>query len=84
LAPSYAENKIYISAPFPNASLHASETAFAKKLFESKIQHDAIQCPNGNDESAILSMRQRAMSFNQDRGNTIIILAWTLPSQSGG
>ena len=85
LAPSYAENKIYISAPFPkSASLHASETAFAKKLLESEIQHDAIQCPNGNDESAILSMRQRAMSFNQDRGNTIITLAWTLPSQSGG
>ena len=85
LAPSYAENKIYISAPFPkSASLHESETAFAKKLFESKIQHDAIQCPNGNDEPAILSMRERAISFNQDRGNTIITLAWTLPSQSGG
>jgi len=84
-APSYAENKIYISAPFPkSASLHESETAFAKKLLESEIQHDAIQCPNGNDEPAISRMRQRAMSFNQDRGGTIITLDWTLPSQSGG
>ena len=79
LAPSYAENKIYISAPFPkSASLHASETAFAKRLLESEIQHDAVQCPNGNDEPAISSMRQRAISFNQDRGSTIITLDWTL------
>jgi len=85
LAPSYAENKIYISAPFPkSASLHASETAFAKKLLEAEIQHDAIQCPNGNDEPAILSMRQRAISFNHDRGNTIVTLDWTLQSPSGG
>ena len=79
LAPSYAENKIYISAPFPkSASLHASETAFAKRLLESEIQHDAVQCPNGNDEPAILSMRQRAIGFNQDRGNTIMTVDWTL------
>ena len=84
-APSYAENKIYISAPFPkNTSLHASEIAFAKKLLESEIQHDAVQCPNGNDEPVISSMRQRAISFNQDRGNTIVTLDWTLQSQSGG
>jgi hypothetical protein len=79
LAPSYAENKVYISAPFPkSASLHANETAFAKKLLESEIQHDVVQCPNGNDEPAISSMRQRAISFNQDRGSTIITLDWTL------
>jgi hypothetical protein len=85
LAPSYAENKVYISAPFPkSASLHASETAFAKRLLESEIQHDAVQCPNGNDEPVISSMRQRAIRFNQDRGNTIVTLDWTLQSQSGG
>ena len=85
LAPSLAENKVYISAPFPkSASLHVSETAFAKKLLESKMQHDAVQCPNGNDEPVISSMRQRAISFNQDRGNTIVTLDWTLQSQSGG
>jgi hypothetical protein len=85
LAPAYAENKIYISAPFPkNTSLHASETAFAKRLTESQIQHDVVQCPNGNDEPVISSMRQRAIRFNQDRGNTIVTLDWTLQSQSGG
>jgi hypothetical protein len=84
LAPSLAENKVYISAPFPkSASLHASETAFAKKLLESKMQHDAVQCPNGNDEPVISSMRQRAISFNQDRGNTIVTLDWALQSPSG-
>src|SRR5262249_46312665 len=69
LAPSNADNKIYISAPFPKStSLHVNETAFAKKLVESKIQHGPVQCPNGVDEPSVLSMRQRAISFNQDRG----------------
>jgi hypothetical protein len=79
LAPSHTENKIYMSTPFPkSASLYASETAFAKKLLESEIRHDAVQCPNGNDEPSISSMRQRAISFNQDRGNMIITLNWML------
>jgi hypothetical protein len=79
LAPSYTDNKVYISAPFPKSvSLHANEKAFARKLHESKIQHGAVQCPNGSDEPSILSMQQRAISFNQDRGNTIITLGWTL------
>jgi hypothetical protein len=78
-APSYAENKIYISAPFPkNTSLHASEIAFAKKLLESEIQHDVVQCPNGNDEPSISSMQQRAISFNHELGKTIINLNWKL------
>jgi hypothetical protein len=79
LAPSYADNKVYMSAPFPKSvSLHANEKAFARKLHESKIQHGAVQCPNGSDEPSILSMRQRTISFNQDRGNTIITFGWTL------
>jgi hypothetical protein len=84
LAPSYADNKVYISAPFPKSvSLHANEKAFARKLHESKIQHGAVQCPNGSDEPSLLSMRQRAISFNEDRGNTIVTLGWTHQSQSG-
>jgi hypothetical protein len=84
LAPSNADNKIYLSAPFPkSSSLHVNETAFAKKLRESKIQHGAVQCPNGVDEPSVLSMRQRAISFNQDRGNTIVTLGWAVQSQSG-
>jgi len=81
LAPSNADNKIYISAPFPKStSLYVNEIAFAKKLRESKIQHGAVQCPIGVDEPSVLSMRQRAISFNQDRGNTIVTLGWTLQS----
>jgi hypothetical protein len=77
LAPSYAENKVYISSPFPkSAALYNTETAFAKMLFQSEIQHDAVQCPYGNDEPAISSMREYAISFNHDLGNTIITLNW--------
>ena len=85
VAPSYAENKVYVSAPFlKSESLYATETAFAKALHESELPHDVIQCPNGTDEPTILSMRQHAISFNQDRGNTIVTLDWTLQNRSGG
>jgi len=85
LAPSYAENKVYISAPFlKSASLYATETAFAKELQASELPHDVVQCPNGTDEPKILNMRQHAISFNQDRGNTIVTLDWTLQNRSGG
>ena len=48
LAPSYAENKVYVSAPFlKSTSLYATETAFAKQLHESELPHDVVQCPNG-------------------------------------
>jgi hypothetical protein len=77
LAPSYAENKVYISSPFPkSAPLSNTETAFAKMLFQSEIQHNAVQCPNGNDEPSISNMRQHAISFNHELGNTIITLNW--------
>lgn len=85
LAPSYAENKVYVSAPFlKSTSLYATETAFAKALHESELPHDVVQCPNGTDEPTILSLRQHAISFNQDRGNTIVTLDWTLQNPSGG
>jgi hypothetical protein len=85
LAPSNVENKVYVSAPFlKSESLYATETAFAKALHESELPHDVIQCPNGTDEPTILSMRQHAISFNKDRGNTIVTLDWTLQNRSGG
>src|ERR1019366_9479064 len=38
IAPSYAENKVYVSAPFlKSESLYATETAFAKALHESEL-----------------------------------------------
>jgi hypothetical protein len=84
LAPSYAENKVYVSAPFlKGESLNATEIAFAKELHESELPHDVVQCPNGTDELKISSMRQDAISFNRDRGNTIVTLDWTLQNRSG-
>jgi hypothetical protein len=75
LAPSYAENKVYISSPFPKStSLYSTETAFAKML--SHTQHDAVQCPNGKDEPSVSSLREHAISFNHELGRTIITLNW--------
>jgi hypothetical protein len=77
LAPSHAEHKVYISPPFPkSAALNSTEAAFDRMLLQSQIQHDAVQCPNGNDEPATSSMRQYAISFNRKLGNTIITLNW--------
>jgi len=77
LAPSQAEHKIYISPLFPkSAALSNTETAFNQMLVKSKIRHDDVQCPNGNDEDSISSMRQTAISFNHKVGNTIITLDW--------
>jgi hypothetical protein len=77
LASSHREKKIYISSPFARAeSLTASKTAFVKMLFRSNIKHIDVQCPMGKDEPSILSMRNNAISFNQNRGNVIITLNW--------
>ena len=77
LAPSYAENKVYISSPFPkSASLKTSETSFAKMLVQSKIQHDGVQCPTGTDKPSIANMREYAIGFSHDLGNTIITYNW--------
>ena len=77
LAPSYAEKKVYISSPFPKStSLSAIEGNFGETLSQSKEQHDVVQCPIGKDEQSILSMRERAISFNHDRGYTIITRNW--------
>jgi hypothetical protein len=77
LAPSYAENKVYISSPFPkSASLDSTETAFAKMLSHTGIQHDATQCPNDKDEPSVSSLREHAISFNHELGRTIFTLNW--------
>jgi hypothetical protein len=81
LAPSHAEHKVYISPPFPkSAELSNTETAFAQMLLQSGVQHDDVQCPIGNDEGSISTMREHAISFNRKVGNTIVTLSWK-PSQ---
>jgi hypothetical protein len=75
-AQSYTEDKVYYSAPFAkNSSLHASEADFAKKLSQSRIKYDVVQCPNSIDQSSISAMRDHAIGFSQERGKTIISLA---------
>jgi hypothetical protein len=81
LASSHAEKKVYISPLFPkSATLSDIEASFGQMLSQSNIRHDDIQCPNGNDEAALSSMRQYAISFNQGTGNTVVNLNWN-PSQ---
>jgi hypothetical protein len=90
LATSYAEKKVYVSPPFRKDTdshiaaaqmLHQDqpgtiEGTFGEMLSQSKKQHDAVQCPIGKDERSILSMREHAISFNHNRGYTIITQNW--------
>lgn len=68
LAPSNADNKVYISPPFPkNADI---AIAFGQMLLQ--VQHDDVQCPIAYDKGLVSIMRQHAISFNRNAGNTII------------
>jgi glutaredoxin-related protein len=76
-ARSSAESKTYFTAPFFRTStLYADEKEIAAKLRQLQLKYDTVQCPNSIDQSSILAMRDRAMTFNQERGETIVILSW--------
>jgi hypothetical protein len=75
LAPSHAEHKVYMSAPFPaGGALATADHLFDRRLEQAGIRHDDVQCPRANGERAALVMRQHAIAFNQKLGNTIIPL----------
>ena len=77
VAPSYAENKVYVSQLFPkNGTLIKTETAFGEMLSQSNVRHDNVQCPKNKDEQMIARMRQHAIAFNSKAGKAIIALDW--------
>ena len=77
LAPSHAEHKVYMSAPFPSDWAPGSaDNALDRVLNQSGVRHDDVQCPRANDESSIIVMRQQAIGFNHLAGNEIVNLDW--------
>jgi hypothetical protein len=75
-ARSEAENRIYITTAFASqSSLHTTETAFAQKLAKADVQPNAVQCPIGNDEASILTMREHLIRFSDELGRTIVSLS---------
>jgi hypothetical protein len=77
IAPSDTEHKVYMSAPFPTSvSLDDAQSAFGRMLTQSRLRHDCVQCPRGDDEQSALVMQQQAISFNRKVGNEITHLNW--------
>jgi hypothetical protein len=77
LAPSHTDHKVYVSRPFPSSAAWGSpDSALDRKLSQSGIVHDVVQCPRADDERSIAVMRQEAISFNHLAGNQIVNLDW--------
>ncbi len=74
IAPS--QHAVYMSAPFPNDTpMETLEAAFAHALDRARVEHDAVQCPRGSQES-IATMRLQAMQYNRASGNKIVEFDW--------
>ena len=77
LAPSHAEHKVYMSAPFPsNGAWGTADSNLDRLLNQSGVKHDDVQCPRAGDERSIVTMRKKAIEFNYKAGNEIVDLNW--------
>lgn len=74
LAPSQADNKVYISQPFVADDLGVGDDQFKKTLTRSGISVDDIQCPRAATDDAIAAMRRYAITFNRDSGHAVIFI----------
>src|SRR5487761_781645 len=69
LAVSPARHTVYVSPPFADdQSRETTEAEFGHALDHAMLQHDAVQCPQGNAQS-ITAMKSHAIQFNQASGN---------------
>ena len=76
LAAVPAQHKIYMSAAFPtDSAMETLEAAFGRALDRALIQHDAVQCPRG-DQQSIAAMKLKAIQFNRDSGNKVVEFNW--------
>jgi hypothetical protein len=77
LAPSRAEHRIYLTAPFSGPTDTAdAEDAFARAVRASGHSPDDVQCPRTGSEAMALEMQQHAVALNKTRGNEIVELHW--------
>jgi hypothetical protein len=77
LAPSQAEHKIYMTAPFSvNSEPDNSEARFDDVLGGLHLRHDDVQCPHSNDEASAVADKQYAIEVNRKSGNQVVNLHW--------
>jgi hypothetical protein len=66
------EHKVYMSEPFQtDASMDTVTEAFSHLLARLNLRHGEVQCPRGDTERSISTMRDYAISFNRLNGNEI-------------
>jgi hypothetical protein len=77
IAPSHAEHKVYMTAPFfGNLATDDAESELAQTLSRSGLRYDDVQCPQGDDEATLATMQQHAIAMNRDLGVQIVNLRW--------
>jgi hypothetical protein len=77
LAPSGADHKIYMTAPFQESSATGdAESQFRRSLSWSGLVYDVVQCPRSDNETAALAAQQQAMDYNRKLGNQIVSMHW--------
>jgi hypothetical protein len=77
LAPSEADHKIYLTAPFPEGSATGdAESQFRRSLSWSGLVFDVVQCPRSDDEIAAQAAEQQAIEYNRRLGNQIVAMKW--------
>ncbi|TGD99356.1 hypothetical protein [Methylobacterium nonmethylotrophicum] len=69
---------VYLSAPFSTvAAMPSLDAAFGRMLDRTRRAHDPVQCPRAEDANALRAMRQTALRYNREDGETVVELDWT-------
>lgn len=77
IATSGRVNKIYMTDPFlTSTSMESLERDFDQLLDHLGRVHDSVQCPTGPNEQRVRTMRQYAVTFNQQAGKAIVFVDW--------
>lgn len=78
LAPADADNRIFVSRPFPSDGPTA-EAEFNDALARRHLRHDAVQCPRAGDEESAVAMWQYAVEVNREWGRQVVDLPLQAP-----
>ena len=76
VAPSDAQNRIYVSKPFPIRVQGADEPGFDSALTEHHLAHDTVECARAENEAAAIIMRQHTIDVNRQWRRQVIDVPW--------
>jgi hypothetical protein len=77
IAPSHAEQKLYMSPVFEaDGPASVAESEFAAVLKQSFLHYNDVQCPRSDDQLSAIRMQLYTIKFNQNLGVQIVSLSW--------